>query len=134
MNELNHLEDNEEGSGLREGGVPFTSGEPMDSSGTTNEQDQAFESDQATLQDNIKTLIDNIFRRKVDELILLQRKIDTLTEHLTNELKRTPIDDEAIEASSHIDHHVTNDQRNIIHVSAPDQGFKDEARLRSVLN
>jgi hypothetical protein len=135
MNELNHLEDNKEGCGLREGGVPFTSGKPMDSSGTTNEQDQAFVSDraQATLEDNIKTLIDNMFRRKVDDLILLQRKIDTLTEHVTNELKETPIDDEAIRASSHIDHHMTND---IIHVSAPepDQGFNDEATLRSVLN
>ena len=138
MNELNHLEDNEEDSGPREGGVPFTSGEPMDISVTTNEQDQAFVSDgaQATLEDNIKTLIDNMFRRKADELILLQRKIDTLTEHLTNELDRTPIDDEAIEASSHIDHHVTNDQPILIHLipSAPDQGLKDEAKLRSGIN
>ena len=88
MNKFNHLEDNEEDSGPREGGVPFTSGEPMDISVTTNEQDQAFVSDgaQATLEDNIKTLIDNMFRRKANELILLQRKIDTLTEHLTNEL------------------------------------------------
>ena len=133
MNELNHLEDNKEGCGLREGGVPFTSGKPMDSSGTTNEHDQALESDQATLIDNIKTIIDNFFQRKIDDVILLQRKIDTLTEHVTNELKETPIDDEAIRASSHIDHHMTND---IIHVSAPepDQGFNDEATLRSVLN
>ena len=131
MNELNHLDENEEDSGLRKEGVPFTFGEPMDSYVKTNEQDQV------TLEDNIKTLIGNIFRRKVDELMLLQRKIDTLTEHLTNELDQTPIDDEAIEASSHIDHHVTqHDQPNFIHVipSAPDHGFKDEAKLRSVLN
>jgi hypothetical protein len=139
MNELNHLNENEGDSGPCEGGVPFTFGEPMDSSLKTNERDQAVVIDEAQaklLEDNIKTLIDDMFRKNTDELMILQHKIDTLTEHLKNELDRTSIEDEDIEASSHINHHVTHDQPNLFHVipSAPDHGFKDEARLRSVLN
>ena len=138
MNALfNHLEDNAMDFDPREGGVPFTSGGPMNISVTPNEQDQAFVSDgaQATLEDKIKALIDNTFRRKADDLTKLQHKIDTLTKHFTNELDRTPIDYKAIKVSSHIDDHVTNDQPILIHViPSPYQGLKDEAKLRSVLN
>ncbi|MFM8445826.1 MAG: hypothetical protein ACKN9Z_00475 [Actinomycetota bacterium] len=138
MNAFNHFEDNAMDSDPREGGVPFTSGGPMNISVTPNEQDQAFFCDgaQATLEDKIKTLIDNTFRRKADDLTNLQRKIDNLTMHLTNELDQTLIDDKAISVSSCIDDHVTNDQPILIHVipSTPDQGLKDEAKLRRILN
>ena len=84
------------------GEYPSASGGPMNISVTTNEQDQAFVSNgaQATLEDKIKALIDNTFRRKADDLTKLQHKIDTLTKHLTNELDRTPIDDKAIKVLS----------------------------------
>lgn len=138
MNAFNHLEDNAMDSDPHEGGESFTSGGPMNISVTLNEQDQAFVSEeaQATLEDKIKTFIDNMFRRKADDLMNLQHKIDSLAMHLTNELDRTPIDDKAFNVSSDIDDHVTNDQPNLIHVipSAPGQGLKDESKLRSVLN
>ena len=98
MNAFNHFEDNAMDSDPREGGESFTSGGPMNISVTMNEQDQAFVSEeaQATLEDKIKTFIDNMFRRKANDLMKLQHKIDTLTMHLTNESDRTPIDDNAI--------------------------------------
>ena len=98
MNAFNHLEDNAMDSDPHEGGESFTSGGPMNISVTLNEQDQAFvlEEAQATLEDKIKTFIDNMFRRKADDLMNLQHKIDSLAMHLTNELDRTPIDDKAI--------------------------------------
>lgn len=130
MNAFNHFEDNAMDSDPREGGESFTSGGPMNISVTLNEEAQA------TLEDKIKTFIDNMFRRMADDLMKLQNKIDSLAMHLTNELDRTRIDDKAFKVSSDIDDHVTNDQPILIHVrpSAPDQGLKDESKLRRVLN